>query len=440
VPHLLQAAETAAALGAYRDALDLLDECGEVRSGPHRPILLALRARVLAVLGDPQAIQAHREAAEATWGESRRVLLAGMARSAITTGDLETARAALDGLELDGGAADIPILLGRAYLAYLSGDLDGTLAETDLAQGRIIHSDVGWHMFDLVGLQAMVAHHRGEWNERLRFDIARSTSEPTIACLLFDGHLCVAEYLLYGPTPYVEVIDLALDLKRTAVQAGAARAEAFATTLAGEAALLSGQLDRAETLLQDAVDLHREIGATSGEAHSTQRLAEVLLARGDRERAERLLQRALRLARWSPLARHLVQRAYGALIRAAPDPITARALVDRAVAETGVDDQCMFCQVTLDIPAAIACAETGDVEAARRFLTSAEQSAANWSGTAWDAAVLEAKAHVLAAEGDRLEADVLLERAATTYAEAGQPLDAERCLLGDSGRKVGGRA
>ena len=33
---------------------------------------------------------------------------------------------------------------------------------------------------------------------------------------LFDAHLCVAEYLLYGPVPYDEVIEETEDLRRRA--------------------------------------------------------------------------------------------------------------------------------------------------------------------------------------------------------------------------------
>ena len=244
---------------------------------------------------------------------------------------------------------------------------------------------------------------------------------------MFDGHLCVAEYLLYGPTPYAEVIDLALALKRSAARSGALRAEAFGAALAGEAALLSGDLVTAEEHLQEAIELHREVGSSAGEGHSLQRLAEVRLAQGDRQAAEGLLHRALRLARWSTLASHLIQRVYGSLILAAPDPASARAVVDQALAETGTDDRCTFCQVMLEVPAAIACADAGDLEAAHRFLAGAERSAARWSGTAWQASVLEAGAHVAAAEGKTVDAATMLAQAARTFEGAGQPLDADRC-------------
>jgi DNA-binding SARP family transcriptional activator len=431
VPHLLRAAETEAAIGAHRDALALVEQARAVARGAHRSRALALRAELLAALGDPRAMQAYREAIDAAGDPERRLLRAGFARTSIMTGDLDTARAALAGLEVDGGPADAPILLARANLAYLSGDMDVALAASEEARERLVDGDVSWHVLDLIAVQGLVAHNRGEWFERLRLELRRTSDEPDLARAVFDGHLCVAEYLLYGPMPYPEVIDLALGLKRTAARSGALRAEAFAAALAGEAALLSGDLDAAEAHLEEAVDLHREVAAAAGEAHSLQRLAEVHLARGDRDEAERLLHRALRLGRWSTLALHLVQRIYGSLILAAPDPASARAVVDRAAAETGNDDACSFCRIMLEVPATIACADVGDIDAAREHLAAAESSAARWEGTAWEGGVLEARAHVEAASGEVAEAASLLERAARTFDAAGQPLDAARCRSTD---------
>ena len=219
-----------------------------------------------------------------------------------------------------------------------------------------------WHLVDLVSLQGLIAHQRGEWFERFRMELRRTQGKDRLATALFDAHLCVAEYLLYGPVPYSEVIAETEDLRRRAAHAGALRGVAFATALLGEAALLMGDLDRAERELTEAVDLHREIDASAGEAHSLQRLAEVRLARGDREDADRLLRRALPLARFSVLGMHLLHRVYGSMIAAAPDPVAARAVVDRAEATMGEIDHCIFCSVMLEVPSAIACADVGDLD------------------------------------------------------------------------------
>jgi hypothetical protein len=87
----------------------------------------------------------------------------------------------------------------------------------------------------------------------------------------------------------------------------------------------------------------------------------------------------------------------------------------------------------LSVPAAIACAGTGDLEHARYHLQIAERSAKLWEDTAWQGWYEEAAGHVALAEGDEVMARELFADAATRFERAGQPRDAERCsrLLAD---------
>jgi DNA-binding SARP family transcriptional activator/tetratricopeptide (TPR) repeat protein len=427
IPYVLPAVETAGALGAYRDALALVDAVRDHATGEDRARLLARRGDLLMAMGDPDAVSAYREAVPVTSGVAQRLVRARLARAACFGGDFETARSALEGLEPEGDAADGPILLARGNLSYFTGDIDAAWDAASAARRILLTADDPWHYVDLVALQGLIAHQRGEWFERFRLELRRTQGRAGLATALFDAHLCVAEYLLYGPVPYTEVIEQAEGLRRRASHFGALRGVAFATALIGEAALLMGDLDLAERELREAVDLHRDADASAGEAHSLQRLAEVRLARGDRAEAERLLQQALPLARWSVISMHLLQRIYGTMIAAASDPWAARAVVDRAEDTMGETDECPFCAVMLEVPATIACADVDDVEGARRHLVRAEASAVRWDGSAWGAAVLEARAHLARAEGRHGEFSAMIAEAERVFAASGQPLDAERC-------------
>ncbi len=428
VPYVVRAVETAGALGAYRDALALVNGVLPHATGPDRGHLLARRGDLLLALGDPEAVPAYREAMRETSGTEHRIVRGRLARAACFVGDFETARAALSGVELEGDAADGPILLARGNLSYFTGDIDSAWDAASEARRTLLTPEDPWHYVDLVALQGLIAHQRGEWFERFRLELRRTSGRRELMTALFDAHLCVAEYLLYGPIPYEQVIELAEDLRRSAERDGALRAVAFATALGGEAALLMGDLDRAENALTEAVDLHQAVDARAGEAHSLQRLAEVRLAQGRPEEARALLQQAMPLARWSVISMHLLQRIYGTMIAAAPDPVHARAAVDLAAATLGETDWCPFCDVMLAVPATIACAAVGDLDEARRSLAAAEASAARWEGSAWQAAVLEARAHVRLAEGDLEGFGREMDSAGQLFAAAGQSGDAARCV------------
>ncbi|WP_432427074.1 ATP-binding protein [Salinilacustrithrix flava] len=427
VPHLLAAADRAAAVGAYRDAYALVGRIQDHAGGEHRAQALALRADLLFALGDPTAPAAYRQALPLASGDQARLLRARLARAATVAGDIDTAVAAIDGLVPDGGPTDPDVLLARANVAYFAGDHAGAWDLTQQARTRILSGDQTWQVLDLIALEGLLAHHRGEWFDRMRTELVRTVQDPEIALAIFDSYLCPAEYLLYGPTPYEDVLQLAERLHATALRSGALRAVAFASALAGEAALLAGDLSRARRELEESMALHREIGARSGEAHSLQRLAEVELAEGNRAAARTLLQRALPLARWSTISLHLLQRIYGTMMLAADGPDAALAVIERAEATLGTEDLCPFCAVMLAVPAATASAQAGDLDRADLYLAIAEQSGALWEGTSWRAAIVEARAHRAAAAGDQEEAVALMSEARDLFEVAGQPLDTARC-------------
>ena len=427
-PYALEAARAAAAARLHEQVLRWTGAVRQHVNGPVKAALLALRADALAAVGDQAAVAAYRQALAAADLDQAAGLRARLARAALLSGDVASAEEALAGLEASGGPDDGAILLGRGMLAYFSGDLDGADTAVEAARALALRPGAPDRLLDVITLQGMIAHNRGEWFDRLRRELRGTSENPQLASTVFDSHLCVAEYLLYGPTPYQEVVALAHQLREQAERAGARRGVAFAVTVAGEAALLAGDLDAARADLSEAVALHVEMAADTGTAHTLQRLAEVELAAGDRAEAERLLRRALPLARWSPLARHLLQRIYGTLIAAAPDADAALTVVDEAVERLDEPFACMYCQVMIAVPASIACIEGGRLDEARAWLAQATSSAATWQGTAWQGAVTEVRAHLARAEGGDAAAKGLFAEAAKLFAVAGQPLDAQRCL------------
>jgi DNA-binding SARP family transcriptional activator/tetratricopeptide (TPR) repeat protein len=429
VAWMLRAAETSAALGANRDALAVLESVRAQAQGAELGRLLSLRADLLMAAADAGAVEAYSEALAAVVdpADSKRIR-ARLARAATFAGDLDTAMIALDGLTVDGSAGDPDLLLAQGNLALFRGDLDAAAVAASEARRRVtLWRPDDWQMFDLIALQGLIAHNRGEWFERLRLEMKSGAERPAFAARIFDSHLCVAEYLLYGPTPYPEVLELADELQATAERSGVLRAVAFATALRGETALLMGDLAKAAIELREAADLHHDIGSTAGEAHSLQRLAEVRLAQDDRGEANRLLRRALTLARFTSIAQHLLQRIYGTMISAAPDRFAARAIVDHADAALGKNDHCLFCVIMLALPAARACAEVGDLDDARHRLHQAEVSARMWEGTSWQASILETRSFLASAAGDDVSARDLRLSAADLFDASGQPLDAQRC-------------
>ena len=417
IPYLLDAAEGEAAIGAYRDALALIERVHGGALGEERQRLLRVRADLLYAIGDLRAVAAYRESLEQASPAEARLLRARLSRAAYSAGDIETAAAALVGLEATDRPEDAEILLAQANVAFAAGDTDRARVIAESAQQRVL---------DLIALQSQIAHNRGEWFDRIRSELRATQQSPEATNAMFDGYLCAAEYLLYGPTPYREVIELASGIRETAQQAGALRAVAFARALTGEAALLSGDLALAREELTESAELHHELGSNAGEAHCLQRLAEVELHVGGVAVARRLLDRALPLARWSVIASHLIQRVYGAMVLAAEDDEAASAIIDRAEDTFGADDYCQFCGIMFAVPAMIALSRMGEPERARHYRDIAEASSQLWDGTAWQAALDEARAH-LAHDGGDPEAARFAHRAAREFEGAGQPLDAARC-------------
>jgi DNA-binding SARP family transcriptional activator len=352
------------------------------------PTTVALYEEVLAVEGSPQPSEAERAHAQLAWA------LVHMNRGDIAEAEraAEEARA----IALDAG-------LGREL-----GEAATILAEVAMAQGR--------------------------WRERFAEELAesmrmRAKFEP----IVYDAHLCFAEYFLNGPDGYDTAAEFARQMMRIAEDAGSTTGAALAQLMLGEAELLGGRLDEAEEHLKEAAEANDREGCVSGSALARQRLAEAAVTRGRRYEANRLLARARSLALRSDLVTHLLVRVFGTMIQAAPDPKKAITVLRSAERELSQMHSCEPCSMGYLTTAAAVAARAGELERARAFLAEAERIAGMWQGGLWTGAVWEARGILRQAEGDGEQARAMFREAAHAFDRAGNQSDAARCLEAAAG-------
>jgi DNA-binding SARP family transcriptional activator/tetratricopeptide (TPR) repeat protein len=428
VPWLEKAAVEAGALGAYSDGLRLATDAAARAEPGDRARLLALRADMLYATGDAAAVAAYDLALATAQPETRARLWVMKARAFLAGGQVEEAKQALDWAEPTEAADRIAKLVVLGLVSWAGGAVEAAEQSAREARDLAIEAGDTNGLAEATELLGLVAHSRGEWRDRIRYELTDTLKRPEeVAGSVFDAHLCLAEYLLYGQQPYEQVIDFARDLKRAAARSGAERGEAFATCVLGEAELLAGRIGEAEADLERAAVLHEKVGAFAGQALSLQRLGEAALAAGDLQRAAALLDQAEMVSQGSSLERHLVGKVYGAMVRCAPDAESAMSVVDRAEARMSGQPVCEPCAIGFYVAASIAASRAADTARSERYLTRAQQVSSRWPGGGWHGAVLEARAELAVAEGRVDDAARLFEQAAATFEGAGQPLDAGRC-------------
>ncbi len=420
VPLLAEAAAWALDVGAYRDGAAWAERALEHAPDHERPRLLALRAQLLHGAGEPDAPAVYAEAIEVAPAERVPALRVQQARACMAAGDIAGAKNALEQFKAERPEDLGESIFERGMVAWHAGDWE--TARRVAAEADSVAADPG----DVAFLNAMLAHVEGGWERQSRRQLTQAWSSPGLAGRVFDAYLCVTEYVLTAGDPYERLAVFAKRLRAQAQQAGARRGEAFAATVLGEIELFTGDLEAARAHLLDAARLSRELGAVAGESLARMRLGETLLYMGDRAGARAHLEEALELAHISPLASHLVFLVCGVLLRVPEDSTEALALIDRV--ETLFDPRwvCPFCPTGYHVAAAMACAGAGELERGREFLKRAEFGASRWPGGPWPAAVAEARASLLLAEGDQRNAATALRRAAEGYAANGRLLGERR--------------
>jgi len=434
MPWLLDAARCAMRLGAYADVLGYLEPLLE-HEAEHGEAL-CMRAEALDARGVPEALPAYELAAAVVGEPESHNLRAKQALATVKQGDPAGALETIAGAEPTSTDGLLSQALTYAGCAAL-GATDPAMGTAKAAEARRMALRAGDSDAAAIAAwaHAAAAHARGELRDTVEADLRETSALPRLAVSVFDGQLCMTQRLLYGARPYEDVIAWADALASEAKRLGAARGEAFAVTIRGEAKLLSGDLDGADADLAEGAVMHQEIGAATGEAFALQRRAEVALYRGDRDRAGELLEAALTIASESDAGFHLLDRIYGTRILLAPDGDAALAALEEAEeAVRGPVETCPGCRITLAVPAAIAAARGGDMERFEQW-EQASDFLANvvMRLPAWDAAFTEVHAFRALAAGDDGEARDLFRTAAEGFAAAGQPLDEARCLAASGG-------
>ena len=430
VPWLLAAARDAVRLAAFGDALQHLDRLLAVDA--QHVEALRLRAESLDAAGDPAALAAYRLAADAADAPDSDDLLAKAALAQVKQGDPKGALLLLAGLQpasVEGRLCEALAYSGAAAL----GATDPAIGTEKAAVARRLALQSGDTASIVVAswAQAAAAHARGELHQSVWSDLYETIRVPQLAVRVFDGHLCITQRFLYGARPYAQVIAFADELATEAKRLGAARGQAFGTTLRGEAEWLSGDLVAARQHLREGARLHRAIGGAVGEALSLQRLAEVAQHEGHKDEARGLIDEALDLARQTDIGFHLLDRIYGTRITMrAEDPAAAlHVLRDAAASVRGPLETCPGCRITFAMPAAIAAARAGEVELAEQH----EAQCAYLANVvmrlpAWHAAHDEVRGHIATAKGASADETVAHFQAAVAgFRGAGQPVDAARC-------------
>ncbi len=335
---------------------------------------------------------------------------------------------AVEGAEPPSDAERAHVLLAWALVHMNRGEM--AEAERAAAEARAIALDAGLgrELGEAAVILAKVAMAQGRWRQQFADELAesmrmRANMEP----IVYDAHLCLAEYYLTGPDGYDTAADFAREMMGIAEQSNSATGAALALLLLGEAELLGGHLDEAEDHLRSAAEANDHQGCISGSALARQRLAEAAISRGRRYEANRLLGRARALANRSDIVSHLLVRVFGTMIQASA-PERSMAVLHEAERTLSQMRSCEPCSMGYLTTAATTSARSGDLQRARAFIAEAERISGMWQAGPWIGAVWEARGILRQVEGDQAQARAMFREAAEAFERAGNRAEADRCL------------
>jgi len=335
---------------------------------------------------------------------------------------------ALSGAEPASPAERIRASLAWALVHLQSGEFDKAAELARETRAQALDGGLAREVGEAGAVLGLTAHMQGRWPELFRSEFTEWVrSRDDFVPSVFDGHLCLAEFCLCDAKGHAAIAQSAQELMCVAEDADSAAGRALAGLILGEIARCAGDLDEAETHLNEAERLHAGANALSGRVLVLERLAEIALARGQKWQAGRLVQRALGDATQSWLSNHLLLRLQALAVRAAttPDKVEEAILTGDRLLTPGA---CQPCSMGLRIASAVALTQAGEMEQVDRRLNEAERIAGMWQGGPWAAALWEARGIQRQAQSNKVRALAAFAEAAARYEDLGRPLDQSRCL------------
>lgn len=343
-----------------------------------------------------------------------------------------------EALAAQGRAAATPAMRARALLVWGGIHYErAELAEAEQAarEAKALAVDAGLtrELTEASELLGLSAYARGAWQDVFAAEFLTTlVATPELVPFLYDANMCMVEFALGEADGLRLVSQYGARLLIEGEQRDATAARALGRLLRGEAGVLAGgPTEDAREDLEAALDLHGDLGARTGHTVATERLAQLAALDGNPTVAGRGHTEALASAQRSAVPQHLVPWILGGMVEYAPDPDRAMAVLDEAETRCASLQVCGPCAMGLRVAGARVSADQGELDRAAALIALAGPVGQMWAGGPWQAALLEARAHVLAGSGGAPD-DVAaqLAAAAEQFEAAQRPREAARCRTG----------